>query len=125
MSTPCDTFDAHILFLFLESKPLRQRKFKSARLVGEYDKPWTVKKDPRMLWDKVFFIGLTIVGLGIGAYIIYSGWASVENPPVSTYLLKHSVVLDDFVILLYFVAHVRISATMNATLVANPANIQS
>ena len=71
------------LFSSLESKPLRQRKFKSARLIGEYDKPWTVKRDPRMLWDKIFFVGLTIVGLGIGAYIIYSGWASVENPPVS------------------------------------------
>ncbi|EED20770.1 gram-negative bacteria binding protein, putative [Talaromyces stipitatus ATCC 10500] len=74
------SFDTYTVFI-LESKPLRQRKFKSARLIGEYDKPWTVKKDPRMLWDKIFFIGLTVVGLGIGAYIIYSGWASVENPP--------------------------------------------
>ncbi|OKL57256.1 hypothetical protein UA08_07422 [Talaromyces atroroseus] len=67
--------------VFTESKPLRQRKFKSARLIGDYDKPWTAKKDPRMIWDKIFFIGLTIVGLGIGSYIIYSGWQSVENPP--------------------------------------------
>jgi hypothetical protein len=78
-----DNNNAH--FFFLESKPLRQRKFKSARLIGDYDKPWTAKKDPRMLWDKVFFVGLTVVGLGIGAYIIYSGWQSVENPPVSSH----------------------------------------
>lgn len=41
-----------------------------------------------MIWDKVFFIALTVVGLGIGAYIIYSGWESVENPPVSRYTGK-------------------------------------
>ena len=72
------------LHKILESKPLRQRKFKSARLLGAYDKPWTARRDPRMLWDKVFFIGLTIVGLGVGAYIIYTGWQSVENPSVSS-----------------------------------------
>lgn len=35
-----------------------------------------------MVWDKFFFWGLATVGLGIGAYLIYTGWASVENPPV-------------------------------------------
>ncbi|KAH8690186.1 putative gram-negative bacteria binding protein [Talaromyces proteolyticus] len=65
---------------YAEGKPLRQRKFKSARLVGPYEKPWTEIRDPRMMWDKIFFIALTIVGLGLGAYIIYTGWASVENP---------------------------------------------
>ncbi|KAG0645760.1 Beta-1 [Hyphodiscus hymeniophilus] len=61
-------------------RPPRQRKFKSARLMGTYDKPWTQNKDPRMVWDKVFFWGLALVGLGVGAYIIYTGWNSVENP---------------------------------------------
>lgn len=37
-----------------------------------------------MLWDKLFFWGLATVGLGLGAYIIYTGWASVDNPPVRT-----------------------------------------
>ncbi|KIN08760.1 glycoside hydrolase family 16 protein [Oidiodendron maius Zn] len=63
------------------TRPLRQRKFKSARLIGSYDKPWTTKRDPRMLWDKFFFWGLATIGLGLGAYIIYTGWASVDNPP--------------------------------------------
>jgi hypothetical protein len=36
-----------------------------------------------MLWDKVFFWGLASVGLCLGGYIIYTGWASVDNPPVS------------------------------------------
>lgn len=33
-----------------------------------------------MIWDKLFFIGFTIVGLGLGAYIIWTGWTSVDNP---------------------------------------------
>ena len=37
------------------TSPLRQRKFKSARLIGTYDKPWTLEKDPRMFRSKVFF----------------------------------------------------------------------
>jgi hypothetical protein len=69
------------------ARPPRQRKFKSARLIGTYDKPWTLKRDPRMVWDKFFFWGLATVGLGIGAYLIYTGWASVENPPVSALTL--------------------------------------
>jgi beta-glucanase (GH16 family) len=60
---------------------LKQRKFKSARLQGEYPKPWLAKKDPRMMWDKLFFFGFTLVGLGIGAFIVYTGWISVDNPP--------------------------------------------
>lgn len=47
-----------------------------------------------MLWDKIFFIGLTIVGLGIGAYIIYTGWKSVENPPVSSVLFFCTTILQ-------------------------------
>ena len=66
--------------------PLKQRKFKSARLVGEYEKSWLLEKDPRMIWDKLFFWGLAATGLGVGAYVIYTGWASVENPPVSLVL---------------------------------------
>jgi hypothetical protein len=37
-----------------------------------------------MIWDKVFFWGFAIAGLGIGAYLIWSGWESVERPDVST-----------------------------------------
>jgi disulfide bond formation protein DsbB len=40
-----------------------------------------------MVWDKLFFYGFALVGLGIGAYIIYTGWVSVENPPVSNHCL--------------------------------------
>lgn len=71
-------------------EPLRQRKFKSARLVGEYSKPWTEKKDKRMIWDKVFVYGLAMVGVGIGAYIVYNGWSTIENPPVSLFSIRRS-----------------------------------
>jgi hypothetical protein len=36
-----------------------------------------------MIWDKIFFWGLAAAGLVVGGYIIYTGWISVENPPVS------------------------------------------
>ncbi|KAI1339990.1 putative gram-negative bacteria binding protein [Xylariaceae sp. FL0016] len=64
----------------LGGRQRKQRKFKSSRLVGEYEKPWLEKRNPRMLWDKLFFIGFTILGLCIGAYIVYTGWISVDNP---------------------------------------------
>lgn len=43
-----------------------------------------------MLWDKLFFVGFTIIGLGLAAYIVYTGWISVDNPD---YCLLFS---DDF-----------------------------
>lgn len=61
---------------------LKKRKFQSARLIGSYEKPWLGKKDPRMFWDRCFFWAFTLVGIGLGAYIIYTGWTKVENPPV-------------------------------------------
>lgn len=92
--------------------------------MGEYDKPWTVKKDPRMLWDKVFFIGLTIVGLGIGAYIIYSGWASVENPPVSIYLRSFPAI-SEVVSRVHLIPLRIFKSMMKAMLVAdNPTDIE-
>ncbi|KAF2808462.1 putative gram-negative bacteria binding protein [Mytilinidion resinicola] len=62
-----------------QAPPLKQRKFKSARLVGEYEKPWTKEKELRKIWDKVIFFGFLIAGLGIGAYICYDGWRSVPH----------------------------------------------
>lgn len=35
-----------------------------------------------MVWDKVFFIGFTLIGLGIGAWVIFQGWMTVQNPPL-------------------------------------------
>ena len=42
-----------------------------------------------MVWDKIFFWGFAFVGLGVGAYLVYTGWTSVENPPVDTNLNHH------------------------------------
>ena len=53
-----------------------------------------------MLWDKLFFWGLASVGLGLGAYIIYTGWASVDNPPVRAVSLyaRYSGLISDSVL---------------------------
>jgi beta-glucanase (GH16 family) len=68
------------LYLRESIKGPKQQKFKSARLIGTYEKPWVGQKVPRMVWDGVIFWGLASVGLAIGMYLIYTGWASVENP---------------------------------------------
>ena len=59
---------------------MKRRKFKSARLVGEYEKPWTQKRDHRMLWDTLIFLAIGLLGIGIGGYRIWTGWASVDHP---------------------------------------------
>ncbi|KAH6656076.1 putative gram-negative bacteria binding protein [Truncatella angustata] len=77
-------------FSQLGSRPRKQRKFKSARLVGPYEKPWLERRDPRKIWDRIIFLAGTVLGLGIAAYIVYTGWISVDNPD---YCLVFS---DDF-----------------------------
>jgi hypothetical protein len=48
-----------------------------------------------MLLDKFFFWGLAVVGMGVGTYIIYTGWASVENPPAC--LPEHRFVIHRYI----------------------------
>jgi hypothetical protein len=62
---------------------VKQRKFKSARLIGEYEKPWTQKHEPRKLWDKIFFFGFIGIGIAIGAVVCYFGWIGVPHDDVS------------------------------------------
>lgn len=50
-----------------------------------------MKKDERMIWDKLFFWGFALVGLVIGGYLIYEGWSSVKSPDVR---VVHFIVLD-------------------------------
>ncbi|KAK4446876.1 concanavalin A-like lectin/glucanase domain-containing protein, partial [Podospora aff. communis PSN243] len=49
-------------------------KFKSSRLVGEYEKPWLENRDPRLGYDRIIFWVLGLIACGIGAYIAYGGW---------------------------------------------------
>ncbi|OCK77121.1 glycoside hydrolase family 16 protein [Lepidopterella palustris CBS 459.81] len=62
-----------------QQPPLKQQKFKSARLVGNYEKPWTKVREPREIWDKIIFFGFMFIGLGVGAYVCYDGWQSVPH----------------------------------------------
>lgn len=75
--------DLQIVESEVQAPPLKQRKFKSARLIGKYEKPWTKEKEPRKIWDKIIFYGFLIAGLGLGAWICYDGWQSVPHNDVS------------------------------------------
>ncbi|KAM0809234.1 hypothetical protein AB5N19_09577 [Seiridium cardinale] len=46
------------------SRPRKERKFKSARLAGPYEKPCLEKREPRKIWDKIIFFTLSLVGWG-------------------------------------------------------------
>lgn len=53
-----------------------RRKFKSTRLIGEYEKPWLVDRDPRMKYDRIIFWAFGLIAAAGAAYLIYTGWAS-------------------------------------------------
>lgn len=65
-----------------------QRKFRSARLIGDYDKPWTEIPNKRRKYDYYIFWGGAFIGLIAGAFMCYQAWAGV---PQHSYCL----VLDD------------------------------
>lgn len=67
----------------------RLRKFKSARYTGgEYDKPWTIEKNPRRKWERIIFWGSILIGFALGGLICYFSYASVTNH-------EYCLVLDD------------------------------
>ncbi|KAM3067192.1 hypothetical protein ACMFMG_005440 [Clarireedia jacksonii] len=76
----------------LEGVPIRQRRFKSARLIGDYEKPWTEpvvtegkrKKWQGRTWDTIIFWTSIIIGFGLGGIMCYIGFTSVPN---NTYCL--------------------------------------
>ncbi|KUJ09079.1 glycoside hydrolase family 16 protein [Mollisia scopiformis] len=65
----------------------RQRRFKSARLIGEYEKPWieawkTGKKGKKLsgrTWDSIIFWVAIFVGFGLGAIMCYISYSAVSN----------------------------------------------
>ncbi|CAI4213585.1 unnamed protein product [Parascedosporium putredinis] len=60
----------------VQKPPPKQQRFKSSRLIGEYEKPWTEKRDHRIAYDRWIFYFMTLLGLGISAYICWDGWNS-------------------------------------------------
>lgn len=65
----------------------RQRRFKSARLIGEYEKPWLEnwkkggkgKRISGRVWDSIIFWGCIFAGFALGGYFCYSSYRSVSN----------------------------------------------
>ncbi|KAH6669868.1 concanavalin A-like lectin/glucanase domain-containing protein [Halenospora varia] len=67
-----------------------QRRFKSARLIGEYEKPWIEewkqgpagKKKPKIsgnAWDRIIFWGSIVLGFALGGLMCYLAFSSVSN----------------------------------------------
>lgn len=84
-----------------------RRRFRSSRLIGAYEQPWTGKKEPRKIWDPVLFYGGIFLGLAVSAYICYTEIVKVpqwdyclvlednfETLDLSTW--NHEVQLDGF-----------------------------
>ncbi|KAF1811333.1 concanavalin A-like lectin/glucanase [Eremomyces bilateralis CBS 781.70] len=66
----------------------RQRKFKSARFTGEYEKPWLDEPNPRRKWERLILWGSVVIGFAIGGFICYMAYASVSN-------FEYCLVMDD------------------------------
>jgi len=66
----------------VQKPPPKQQRFKSSRLIGEYEKPWTEKRDHRIAYDRWIFYFMTLLGLGISAYICWDGWNSYGSRDV-------------------------------------------
>lgn len=65
-----------------------RRRFKSSRLVGEFEKPWLADAKKTANWDSITFYSAIFAALCIGAYFCYSAYAAV---PKNEYCL----ILDD------------------------------
>ncbi|KAI8674518.1 Glycoside hydrolase family 16 [Fusarium keratoplasticum] len=70
----------------IDEKP--RRKFKSSRLVGEYEKPWLADWKRETNWDSIIFYSGVLIALCISAYI---AWNTVRKIPKNEYCL----ILDD------------------------------
>ncbi|KAE8449790.1 hypothetical protein EG329_007565 [Mollisiaceae sp. DMI_Dod_QoI] len=67
----------------------RQRRFKSARLIGTYEKPWIEdwkmgkdgkkKKLSGRTWDSIIFWTAILLGFGLGAIMCFISYNSVSN----------------------------------------------
>ncbi|KAF4469505.1 glycosyl hydrolase family [Fusarium albosuccineum] len=55
-----------------------RRRFKSSRLVGEYEKPWINDSKRKVNWDSVIFYIGVVIALGVGAVIC---WLKIKDIP--------------------------------------------
>ncbi|KAK7408697.1 hypothetical protein QQX98_009112 [Neonectria punicea] len=65
-----------------------RRRFKSSRLVGQFEKPWLDKANRRFNWDSAIFYAGVAIALGIGAVIC---WLKIKDVPKQDLCL----ILDD------------------------------
>lgn len=68
---------------YLGTSTPRQRRYKSARLVGEFETPWLQHSQNANRWrellDRVIFYLAIIIGIGIGFFLCYRSYRSVPS----------------------------------------------
>lgn len=92
LKSPADSIYAtsHVSGFSNAPQQAKQRRLKSARLVGEYEKPW-LQDSPykkRELWDKVILWSCVSVGFLLGCVLCYFAYANVPRH-------KYCLILDD------------------------------
>ncbi|KAL6924110.1 hypothetical protein FSST1_001384 [Fusarium sambucinum] len=73
---------------FTVAEDKRQRRFKSSRLVGEYEKPWLKEWKREINWDSIIFYTGVVIALCLSTFI---AWNTVRKIPHNEYCL----IVDD------------------------------
>lgn len=65
-----------------------RRRFKSSRLVGDFEKPWLNTGKKQVNWDSIIFYTAIGIGLGIGGYLCWNATRNIPNP-------DYCLIMDD------------------------------
>ncbi|KAL2210724.1 concanavalin A-like lectin/glucanase [Sarocladium strictum] len=74
--------------LSAESHVGPRRRFRSSRLVGDFEKPWLNSGKREINWDSIIFYTCIAIGLGIGGFLC---WKETQGVPNHDYCL----IMDD------------------------------
>ncbi|KAF7712667.1 Glucan endo-1,3-beta-D-glucosidase [Penicillium ucsense] len=85
VATPAESIRSRRLHSGLEDTTVTvtpnrpRRRFKSSRLIGEFEKPWLLEKKRQWNWDSIIFYTCVGIALAISGYICWSAYAEVPK----------------------------------------------
>ncbi|KAF7543012.1 hypothetical protein G7Z17_g11091 [Cylindrodendrum hubeiense] len=65
-----------------------RRRFKSSRLVGDFEKPWLTKSKKDVNWDSIIFYTCVGIGLALAGYVCWNATRGVPNH-------EYCLIMDD------------------------------
>ncbi|KAH8659712.1 concanavalin A-like lectin/glucanase domain-containing protein [Ilyonectria robusta] len=71
-----------------------RRRFKSSRLIGDFEKPWLNKSKREINWDGIIFYTSVFIGLAIGAYLCWHATRGVPNQDADGEA-QYCMIMDD------------------------------